>query len=229
MTMFTTLIALTILSAVAHIVADYKQQWSWTYVFKPFTLLLIITLVALYADMTIIPVRYVLLGLVLSLIGDIFLMLRPQKFVLGLVSFLLAHLSYIAAFSQWHYLNGLSISDVFHGFLPWVFLLIAVLYLGFMWRDLGKLKIAVVCYVSAIVSMVILAFSLVLGGDVEWNSAVGLLAIGSVLFALSDATLGYRKFKLDFKHAQTCIMSTYFSAQLLFALACVVLSSSSTS
>ncbi|NIW49240.1 MAG: lysoplasmalogenase, partial [Gammaproteobacteria bacterium] len=41
------------------------------------------------------PIIYFLIGLALSLAGDIFLMLPDEKFIAGLVSFLLAHLAYI--------------------------------------------------------------------------------------------------------------------------------------
>ena len=42
---------------------------------------------------------FILAGLVFSLAGDVFLMLPSDQFMAGLVSFLIAHLFYIAAFT----------------------------------------------------------------------------------------------------------------------------------
>ena len=42
--------------------------------------------------------RMVVVGLVCSLAGDVFLMLPEERFVEGLVSFLLAHIAYVVAF-----------------------------------------------------------------------------------------------------------------------------------
>lgn len=75
--------------------------WLWLhYIGKPLTTLLILWL-ALSAQPAV-DARYrraVLAGLVLSLIGDVFLMLPGDRFVLGLVAFLLAHVCYIVAFA----------------------------------------------------------------------------------------------------------------------------------
>ena len=67
----------------------------WCFVFKPATTLLIIAWAWPRGGDVPAMRRWVRAGLVLSLAGDVFLM-WPEGFLPGLVSFLLAHLAYIA-------------------------------------------------------------------------------------------------------------------------------------
>src|SRR3990172_5973618 len=68
------------------------------YLFKPATMLCVIALAVQGAGWP--PDAYasaILAGLVLSLAGDVWLMLPSDRFAAGLASFLLAHLCYVAA------------------------------------------------------------------------------------------------------------------------------------
>jgi uncharacterized membrane protein YhhN len=75
---------------------------SWLgYVFKPLTLVLILGL-ALTAPPSR-PPRYrwgIVAGLVFSLAGDVLLMLPSNRFLAGLLSFLAAHVCYLAALTS---------------------------------------------------------------------------------------------------------------------------------
>jgi len=93
---------LIVLAAVAAIAgASLGGPWVWLhYIGKPATTLLLVWLAAAAAQ----PVavrwqRAVIAGLVLSLVGDVCLMLPVDLFVPGLIAFLLAHLAYIVAFA----------------------------------------------------------------------------------------------------------------------------------
>jgi uncharacterized membrane protein YhhN len=90
---------LVLLSASLHIRAEYSGPRWQVYVFKPLTTTLIIIL-ALMATEPVSPFyqAMIVIGLVFSLGGDIFLMLPSDRFIGGLVSFLIAHLFYIVAF-----------------------------------------------------------------------------------------------------------------------------------
>jgi uncharacterized membrane protein YhhN len=72
------------------------QPWM-NFVFKPLTTVLIIALAWPRGRDTPVLRRWVLVGLVLSLGGDVALLWPQQGFLPGLVSFLLAHLAYLAA------------------------------------------------------------------------------------------------------------------------------------
>ena len=94
------LTAALILAAFVAIRGAYRGPRWHHYLAKPLATLLIIGIALGRAAET--PRGYalaILVGLACSLAGDIFLMLPGDRFIAGLLSFLLAHLAYIAAFA----------------------------------------------------------------------------------------------------------------------------------
>jgi hypothetical protein len=71
---------------------------SLAFIFKPLTTLLVIAHAWPRGAAAPRQQRLIRIGLMLSLAGDVFLLWPRQGFLPGLVSFLLAHLAYIAAF-----------------------------------------------------------------------------------------------------------------------------------
>ena len=200
-------------SGLLHIISDYKEKWTLTYVFKPLTMIFIIGLLVAKADLEDVYTRWVLAGLIASLIGDIFLMLRPQRFIAGLASFLIAHVLYVLAF--YSSVQGSAIS-----WLALVFIPFAAIYLVYLWSKLGSYRWPVVGYFMAIGSMLFFASALFI---VEMSLMSKYALVGALLFALSDGVLAYRKFVKPFKAGQAIIMTTYFAAQVLIALSAVYL------
>jgi len=179
-------------------------------VFKPLAMVLAIVFVAARAWTTRAGGRFDLLlmaGLAFSLVGDVFLMF-PGRFIAGLVSFLLAHLCYIALFKQG---------------LPWLprrGALVATLGLGVamyavLFPGLGPvLKVAVAAYVLVIAVMAAQAIgrALVLG-----DGASRAVAIGAGFFMLSDSLLALNLFWQPIPMAPMWVLSTYYVAQVLIA------------
>jgi uncharacterized membrane protein YhhN len=92
--------AIAVCAALA-IYGDYRGPRELHYVFKPATTFLILVMTVLQNPHYGTSESYQWLigsGLVLSLAGDVFLMLPQDCFIQGLGSFLVAHLLYIAAF-----------------------------------------------------------------------------------------------------------------------------------
>jgi len=197
--------------AILHIVSDVKQKWLLTYIFKPLTMLIVIGLVLVKTDLEVSYNQWILVGLVLSLIGDIFLMLRPQKFIAGLVSFLMAHLCYVYAFFQSTQGNDIH-------WLASLLLPFGLIYLAILWKHLGKYRAPVLAYFIAIGSMLFFASAMFI---VEMSLMSKYAFIGAILFAISDGVLAWRKFVKSMKYGQFYVMSTYFSAQTLLALSAV--------
>lgn len=204
------LIALTILitvSAALNVLAEYRGPRRNVYIFKPLTVAFII-LLALQSQPSV--YKYMIVaGLLFSLAGDIFLMLPRDRFIAGLISFLIAHLFYIAAFTL----------DGARGRPSLLTAVALLLYGGVMLRlllpHLGKMKVPVVVYMLVILLMVWQATN-------RWivtNVAGSLLAFaGAWLFAASDSMLALNRFRREFKSAQGLILTTYFAAQCLIAL-----------
>jgi len=199
----------TFVSALLTILAIYQGRRLTLYLFKPLTIVFVI-LIALQAKYPTSAFyrQAIIAGLLFSLVGDIFLMLPQDRFIPGLVSFLAAHVFYIAAFlnESGRKLSGLDL-------IP--FLIYGVLMLRVLWSHLGKLRAPVLLYMVAILVMGWAAAS-------RWlmtGQQGSLLAfVGAILFIASDSVLAVEKFKGRFRSAQLLILSTYFAAQWLIAL-----------
>jgi uncharacterized membrane protein YhhN len=198
---------LVILSASLHIRAEYHGPQYHVYLFKPLTMVFIL-LIAVQAGWPAFS-RYkvaIIAGLVFSLAGDVFLMLPSDRFVAGLVSFLIAHLFYIAAFT-----SGMGFSFSWRA-LPCV--IYGVLIFSILAPHLGEMKLPVVVYMVVILVMAWQAWE-------RWcqtgQSGALLAFLGAVLFLISDSALAINRFRGQYKSAQALILSTYFAAQWLIA------------
>ncbi|MDQ3804027.1 MAG: lysoplasmalogenase [Acidobacteriota bacterium] len=208
--MLTAALSLLVLaSALLAIRAEYRGPRPYVYLFKPLTVCLII-LVALQTKFGT-PGAYrslVVAGLLCSLAGDVFLMLPRDRFVQGLVSFLVAHAFYFAAFA----------ADGARGPSALAAAALAVygaLMVGLLWPRLGRLRGPVVVYVAVILLM---AWQAVNRWLTDGPPGSGLAAAGALLFVASDSLLAWNRFRGNFRAAQALVLGTYFAAQWLIAL-----------
>jgi len=200
------ILLLVIVAAFIHIRAEYRGPQQHIYIFKPLTMVFIL-LIAVLGQAAAPFYKYMIItGLVFSLAGDIFLMLPSDRFVPGLVAFLIAHLFYSAAFAS--EVSALiwwpAIPLVIFGII--IYLILA--------PALGKLKVPVLIYVVVILAMAWLAWE-------RWSqmrqSGALLAAAGAVLFVISDTILAIHRFRGAFKSAHALNLITYFAAQCLIA------------
>ncbi|MEO8152492.1 MAG: lysoplasmalogenase [Rhizobacter sp.] len=180
-----------------------------SFIFKPLTTLLVIAFAwprGLDAPK---QRRLVLLGLLLSLAGDVFLLWPKEGFLLGLVSFLLAHLAYIAAFCVPVRLAAKPITFV-------VYALVAALLLSQLWAGVpAALRLPVLAYVACLATMAAQAAT-------WWRSAPSDLrarwaAAGGLLFMASDTLLAFNKFASPVPLSALWILLTYWLAQWCIA------------
>ena len=204
-----TLTTAILLSAALTITAHYTNRRQWYYVLKPLTTALILLLVLLNQSPVTSTYKYLILaGLIFSLAGDIFLMLPKDRFISGLISFLIAHILYIIAFApgvvlplQW-----------WPGFFVLVFLIII---LRLILPGADNLKVPLVIYAVIIGGMLWIATERMLNlGTISALQA----AVGAALFVASDSALAVRRFIREFPAAEGIILATYYAAQLLIAL-----------
>jgi uncharacterized membrane protein YhhN len=196
-------------SAAGHLVAVYRGPRGLGYVCKPLTTTLLI-LIAAVAEPAPSPFykAAVVAGLACSLAGDVLLMLPVERFIAGLVSFLLAHLCYSAAFASQ---AGAPASVAGAG--AWA--LYGAVLIRVLWPHLGRLRVPVVVYGLVLLGMGWMAAEQVRAAGTyrAWAALAG-----AVLFALSDAILAWNRFVRPFPAAQLLIMGTYVPAQWLIAL-----------
>ncbi len=196
------------ISAAFAIWGKYQKTRFIHYAFKPLTMVLIISLA--WERVTAWPSVYgyfILSGLCVSLFGDIFLMLPPRYFRPGLLAFLAAQVLYILAFSR--DLQALSFSPLY------LILTYAAVAFFFLFGSLGRYRWPVLGYILAISATAWLAFN---RHQSLLESGTLLALVGAGLFFFSDTLNAVNRFKKPFRPAQALILSTYFAAQLLFAL-----------
>lgn len=153
----------------------------------------------------------VIIALLLSWLGDVMLLfqdLSPIYFMIGLASFLLAHISYILIFKN--------SSD---GFKPKIFtyatgfllIIYGILLLLLMWSGLSDLVIPVAIYTAVIMTMGITALF-------RKASGASLVLIGAMLFIASDSLLALNKFYQAFEAAGFWVILTYILAQYFIVI-----------
>lgn len=194
-------------SAVIAIMADYRGARRAVYAFKPLTTLLILLAAVLAAPADPLYQALIAAGLIFSLAGDVFLMLPGNKFVAGLVSFLLAHLCYIGAF----------VSDGGPRASLWLLpcLVYLVVFMRLLWPHAGAFRMPVLAYGVVITAMLWQAIERATA--LPAISALG-AAVGAALFVLSDSALAWNRFARPFRAAQALVLGAYWAGQLLIAL-----------
>ena len=200
---------LVIASATASIRAQMTGRRGADYVFKPLTMILVLSLALQPSVSTSGLYAWLIVGgLLFSLAGDILLMLPSDRFAAGLASFLVAHLFYIAAFA-----GDAGFGSAPLALLPFV-LGGAALY-PLLRPNLGRLEIPVLLYMLVISVMAWQAIA-------RWL-AVGqlgalLACAGAVLFVISDAALALNRFHRPIPAAPLLTRGTYFGGQWLIGL-----------
>ena len=186
---------------------DRRLRW----IGKPGVMVALIA-AALLADDAPAAVRtWFVIALVLSLVGDVALLLRDRWFPLGLAAFLLAHLAYIAGMAQ----LDLELT-------PWILTVVvaaAVLgppLLGAVKTGQPNLLGPVVAYLVVISAMAITA----------WCTGEPWLIVAAALFFASDAMLGWGRFVAPTRSTRRgpgverlgalAVMVTYHGAQACF-------------
>lgn len=163
------------------------------------------------------PLLWFTAGLVFSLAGDIFLMLPKERFVAGLVSFLLAHVAYVIGLNT----TPIPMSVVTIIIAVMVVLVSTRLFLrisqGLAATGNRKLKIPVLIY--TIVISLMLFSALLAFVRPSWSTWAALLVgLGAVLFFLSDSLLAWNKFVNPLKYGKLLVIITYHTGQVLITL-----------
>jgi uncharacterized membrane protein YhhN len=200
-------------------VSDYWEQENLRIISK---ILLMPLLICFYlANQPSNPARKnygIVLALACSWFGDIFLLgSSPLFFMLGLGSFLTAHIFYIALFSK-QIDRSSTWNQRLITLLPFlIFVGLFLSYLnGYLNANEESQKMILPVTVYAIV-IALMGFMSRLRKNVVDNLSYQLSFAGSLLFILSDSCIAINKFVLNdtMPFATAIIMTTYCSAQLL--------------
>jgi uncharacterized membrane protein YhhN len=166
--------------------------------------------------------RFILIGLVFSWFGDIFLMfprdeysesLRKTLFLCGLVSFLIAHIQYIIAFIKdiHPYPKASILIEKPFWVIPFLlYILCLLLFLAPHTSRVG-MTFPICIYAVTIMIMCLAAFN---RKNIVSERSFRLVFVGAVLFVLSDSLIALTVFYQHFEYDRIAIMFTYIAAQL---------------
>lgn len=204
-------LALAVALLVGLVKAEKTEKPKWILTFKtPLSLLFIVA-------WTLQPVQdarfagLILLALVFCLGGDLLLAFSSRStFLLGLISFLLGHLIYAAAFFR--------VGAVGPAMAVGVILLTVAA--GFTWRwlepYLGNMRTPVLAYMVVISIMLCGAFGLVGNPTIPAFARASLFA-GAILFYLSDLFVARQRFVVGTAINRVVGLPLYYTAQFLLA------------
>ncbi len=190
-----------LVSAIVFIIAQFNENYLLTTITKPIPVLLLVILVPKVSQYN----WLIATGLLFSVIGDIMLMKTVSLFLLGLVSFLIAHLFYIAAFLKRR--KTLSIVSS----LP--FFAYGVLFFLFLRSSLGEKIIPVTFYILIITVMLWRSFV-----QRNNNPVAKWAFIGALFFLASDSMIAIYAFVEPFFLDHFFAIATYWIAQFLIYL-----------
>ncbi|PIE31939.1 MAG: hypothetical protein CSA55_04470 [Ilumatobacter coccineus] len=183
------------------------ERWA-----KPATMALLVAVAATYGEVTSDIRSWLVVGAIFGLIGDIALLNDGETaFMTGLGAFLIGHLAYVMAALE----TGWSARWAIGGAV----VMIAIMGVAFVPRILPGsvhhggpiLAAAVVAYAAVIGAMVITVSA----------TAIGIAALGAILFALSDSVLGYQRFVGPLWGGRLSVMIPYHLGQALLIVGLV--------
>lgn len=195
-----------------------EKRWTWVRVVtKPLSLILLIVIFTISGGW-IQPGYWFGAGLLFSLAGDVFLLLRSRFFIAGLLSFLVAHILYFIGFN----FGALKLNG--WGLVP-LLLLIGFVILAYP-RIVGgvrrrlehrRLWLPVLLYM---VTITIMLFSAMMTWfRDQWTSESALfVSLGALLFTISDTLLATGRFLRPVTYGNFLVMFTYHLGQLGIAI-----------
>lgn len=145
---------------------------------------------------------WIAIALFTCAIGDVTL----HWFIVGLVFFLFGHIFYIVAFTRIRKVPPPKTAML-------LLLALGIVMAAWVGGNVFKsgnyvLTVAILCYIAVILTMALSAI----------QTKNKIIISGAILFLLSDSILALNMFVADIKHSSILIMTTYYSAQCLFAL-----------
>lgn len=197
------------------VIAEIRGNRRARFILKPLSTLLVIAVACLaFLEPTQNPTYTigVLIGLIFSFGGDVALMYENRKaFMLGLVLFLLAHIAYATTFAMLTNLSALDLASTI------LLLALGVWFYRVIAPNLGTLRVPVIVYIVVISIMMNRAIA-TLASPIFNNIQAWMIALGAILFYISDMMLAAARFWRPFRYNRISL-AFYYAGQLLLALA----------
>ena len=199
-------LCLALVAAGADWVAVYHGNRRLEVVAKPLTMVTLIGAAVALDPADAVARYWFVVALLLSLAGDVLLMLRRDLFVAGLGAFALAHVAYVIGLLA----SGVHPGGLLVGLVVAVaaFVVVAPRLLAGVRRTDRALVPPVLAYIVVISALVVTAC----------GTGRALAIAGAGLFYVSDSLLGRQRFVQARERGDTAVMVTYHLAQILLVL-----------
>ena len=162
------------------------------------------------------------LGILLSLAGDVLLMISLDRlFLAGLIAFLLAHIAYVIGFNT--PLPALSVWGFILAFMIGIsgVRIIRQIVAPLHSKGQAGLRIPILLY-ALVISLMLLSAMLKLT-DISWQASTALLvALGAFLFYLSDIILAWMKFVAPIQNGRIYNILAYHLGQIALIAGVVI-------
>lgn len=220
-----TILYLFIIDAILNIVSVILDLEILNYITKPLLMLLLGWYLYKAAPQNRFT-KLMLFGILFSIGGDTALMFQgnPSYFIIGLVSFLIAHIYYIIGMYKFaNFKLGLLSKKWWLG-VPLILYGMSLVYM--LWAGLGEMSVPVIIYSSVIMLMGLSAMNMF--GRTH-KVAAQLLLFGALLFILSDSVIAINKFGIEgfnIPYPRLVIMTTYILGQFLIVRGVIAANSS---
>jgi uncharacterized membrane protein YhhN len=199
--------------AVLESLALWKKWLRLEYLAKPAVMIVLFIWLWLSTGFSGAPLWFGL-GILLSLTGDVLLMVSLDRFFLaGLVVFLLVHVAYLIGFN-------IPVPDI----SAWGFVLAIIVGLGGMRvirrilaalaaNGQDRMRTPIIIY-GTVISLMLLSAMMKLT-DFAWNAnAAALVGVGALLFFISDIILAWNKFVSPIQHGRIYNIGAYHLGQI---------------
>jgi len=153
------------------------------------------------------------IGILFSLMGDVFLLFINRFFMFGLIAFLLGHIAYLIGFNV----------PIPQSLSVWAFVLAIVIGLGTVRllrrivdgvRSKQKRLVVPVIIYSTVITLMLLSAMITLS-RLDWDAAAAILvSLGAFLFYLSDIILAWNRFVAPIKNSRMLNIGIYHLAQI---------------
>jgi len=179
---------------------------SLVFIFKP---LILLSLLTLYVVSVSKRNKMYIAALIFSFFGDVFLLFSGELyFIVGLVSFLIAHILFIKIV-----LNRIQKSSTVNIIISIIsFLVLLFVLLSFLYSSLNELLIPVIIYGITITTFGVVSMLDYLNTKSKKSL---LMLIGAIVFITSDSILAINKFYNPDEFLAISVMVTYIVAQYL--------------
>jgi len=215
------LLILTFLTAFTHWIT-YARQWRIReYFAKPAVMILLLVWMVLSVGMRA-QLMWFGLGLLLSLVGDVFLMISVDRFfVPGLVAFLLAHVAYMVGLNDPLPQASLSVLGIALILGLSALRVIRRIVQAIDEKGLSLLRLPVIIYAN-VITLMLLSALLTLYRP-EWSTGAALLvSVGALLFYISDIVLAWNKFVNPIKNGRLYNIALYHLGQITLIVGVVL-------